>query len=791
MSQWSTLRERSTGKWQIPLLVFSVIFLGGSFLRIQPDPARLSPDEALETLDRLIARGLAGRAIELAEILLAEGGPTAASLAPVHLRLARALFRGARDEGIKSPRAGRRITESYQHAAEHGLKLTADDLEHLGQAFEWQGQVDPALSCYTRAIDGGIEHRGDLRRRLIWLTLRRPEALPEHVNEMLDVLLAEVEGHRLDLRLWAIEQKIHVLEELDRLAEAATLLARNRDRFQGSDLQNHFDYLEALYLYKKGRYEQADKFLRALRNRLDSFDELHAMTGWLLGRVVLSDGGPQRPAEAMSFFSDVIAYHPESVYAVASRVGLAESLALLELHDEALDAFRVAVDRLQAFSDQRVVNREVLRASLGVTAEAQRQAGRFGAAMGYAQLATTLVDRENTEQTTLFLQQLAQVQALRAEELKGHAEALRAAEDITAGAVRQRAWDMYAAAAETSLQIARINVLNDRLSADWSWRAAEFYGEADQGGRSVELYREYVRERPGHALVPRALLRIGQHCHATGRLPEAIEAYQHCYRNFPRTLDGARALVPLARAYLAEGPGHEELAEKTLRVILEDSEVFTPQAPEFADALFILGDVLNRRGAFERAIATLEEALERYPDDPRVWRTRFLLADSYRQSAWGLKQEMAEAAFGSELQQMQTESILRFNRARELYRGLITEYEVRGLAGLNRLEQVYFRHASLYQADCYFETRDYGPALKLYEEAASTFKDSPTALAAYVQIINCHVFLGEPQEARAALARALILVDAIRQPAFHRSVSPETQSDWRRYFEWLGDSELF
>ena len=72
-----------------------------------------------------------------------------------------------------------------------------------------------------------------------------------------------------------------------------------------------------------------------------------------------------------------------------------------------------------------------------------------------------------------------------------------------------------------------------------------------------------------------------------------------------------------------------------------------------------------------------------------------------------------------------------------------------------------------------------------------TFKDSPTALAAYVQIINCHVFLSQPLEARAALARALILVDAIPRAGFGRSVSPETHRDWKRYFEWLGESELF
>jgi hypothetical protein len=65
------------------------------------------------------------------------------------------------------------------------------------------------------------------------------------------------------------------------------------------------------------------------------------------------------------------------------------------------------------------------------------------------------------------------------------------------------------------------------------------------------------------------------------------------------------------------GPDHWELAERTLRIVLEESEVFTPQAPEFVDALFLMGDALNRSGQCERAIAVLEEAMERYPDEPR------------------------------------------------------------------------------------------------------------------------------------------------------------------------------
>ena len=249
-------------------------------------------------------------------------------------------------------------------------------------------------------------------------------------------------------------------------------------------------------------------------------------------------------------------------------------------------------------------------------------------------------------------------------------------------------------------------------------------------------------------------------------------------------------MVRPARSYLAMGPDYEELAEKTLPIVLDGAEVFTPEAPEFADALFLLGEAQNRRGDFERGIATLEEAMERYPDDRRVWKARFLLADGFRKSGLALKAEAADVNSAGEVAHMRLAASERFHSARDLYRLLISEYELRDSSQLGRLQQVYLRLAYFYEADCYFETRNYARALKLYEEAAGAHKDSTGALAAYVQIINTQVFLGEPEEARAALARALVLTDAIPDEAFARSVSPETRKDWKRYFGWLAEAEL-
>ena len=133
----------------------------------------------------------------------------------------------------------------------------------------------------------------------------------------------------------------------------------------------------------------------------------------------------------------------------------------------------------------------------------------------------------------------------------------------------------------------------------------------------------------------------------------------------------------------------------------------------------------------------------------------------------------------------------RFAAARHAYRELIDEYELRHPSELSALENVYLRHAYLYEADCYFEARLYQEALSRYDRSAALLRDSPSALAAYVQIINCHVFLGQAAEAKAALARAQVLIEGMSPEIFASSVSPESKEEWKEYFAWLERAEIF
>ena len=452
---------------------------------------------------------------------------------------------------------------------------------------------------------------------------------------------------------------------------------------------------------------------------------------------------------------------------------------MLQQHEAALVSFREAIDGLAKVQNRRLLNPDIIRVSLGIRAQEQRDLGEFEAALSYVSLALSLVDEDRPEQEVALLQQRIDIEGLLAEHLLAEAETQ---EEPMASETRQRAYAHFASASDDALDVERKMVWDELLAAKAAWQAAELRGKAQDRMEAARLFRKFTYDRPAHALVPRALFRIGQLKQADGDLDGAIDAYRICFNEHKRTIDGLRALIPLAECFMAKGREADEDVEATLDIILEKSEVFTPEAPEFKDALFLYGEVLTRRNAFEEAIGKLEEALERYPEDERVWSARGLLANCYRRSALALKREIRDATSAAEIDHMEEEAQARFERARVLYRRLIDELSRRSLASLAPLERVALRHAHFYEADCLFEMNRYAEALKLYEEAASLYKDSATSLSAYVQIINCHVFMGESEEARSALARARILVDTIPDGAFARSLSPQGRKDWQQYF---------
>src|SRR5438552_17886326 len=80
------------------------------------------------------------------------------------------------------------------------------------------------------------------------------------------------------------------------------------------------------------------------------------------------------------------------------------------------------------------------------------------------------------------------------------------------------------------------------------------------------------------------------------------------------------------------------------------------------------------------------------------------------------------------------------------------EFYRRGTA--RDLDKLYLKLAHFYRADCVYDLGQFAESIKLYGEAAFAYKDDPSAVAAYVQIVNANVALGKTAEAKAANERA-------------------------------------
>lgn len=813
---WHEFRERVTGKWQIPAFVLALALLGVSVATYRSPVDKIPFDRLRAELPSLIDAGRYTAAIEAAEQLFLVPDKSPKELAEVHAALGRARLLRAARSGARVPSVGRAVVGHYQSAAEAGYQIGASDHEIIGRAYDWAGDFRSAVQHYDAAI--ALTDGADLDLR--WRSARlHAEVVATPVKALHEILsgLMRDSAERPDILTWALEREIDFLSDAGRDDDAVALLERYGARLEGDPWRSWLDYLNAYRLFRSHAYDEVEDRLRSLRDTLDLRDELYARTGWLLGRVVLGLDGAQRPVEAISFFRDVMSVGSAPVYAAAAELGTAESLVALERFDEALDRYASVMSLMRRLPPSRHLSPAVIESSATVISERLRRAGRIDAALRFARLAAVADPAAPVTRRVVVLERLSDLLAALAREKREQADRLVGVLAATTAdhpalkggdgaanvagsdsdrrnrirALREEARALLLESGDDGARLAAL-ITNDAERAGMlSWRAAERIHESGDLETIVTWMTNFITVWPASPYVSRALHYRGEALQSLGRLAEAVDTYQENVRRFPRTPDAAGSLIPLARCYIAMGKDHADLAEKTLRLVLDDSEVFTPQAPEYADALFLLGELLNRSGSFERAIPEFEEAMQRYPNDPRTARARFLLGDCYRQSAMALGHDLDDASFAAQRRSMQAEQRQRLRKAAGLFSQTVQEFESRPDGTLDPLDRVYLRHARLYLADCYFELGQYEQALAHYERAGWIYKGTTTALSAYVQIVNCHVFMGHGADAAAALRRALYLVDTMPDNVFASDVGSESRKDWRSYFEWVQKSNLF
>jgi tetratricopeptide (TPR) repeat protein len=785
-------RERLAGKWQIPALLIALAGLVGVATQIESPERKLGIDKHLEQIARQLDAGMQDAVLARIERLLAWEDLQKEHRLTLLLQRARARQDRAERRGDLSSAVSEEVLKDYAAVIDGHVALTERDHARMARCLERLGQYAAAVVSYDRAAELAPPPALDYRRKLIELSEYPLQVSDEEFAKLLEGYLTAADSvDNLPELTWALARRVEMLSQCGDSERADALLERYRERLADSSEAASYAYLLALADYGAGRFDEAERRLRALLNDSSPVGPVFARAGWLLGKVVANDGQAQRPEEAIAIFREVIASHADPTYVAASRVGMAEALAAVERFEEAREAYKQAINDQRRLRHSHLVNPDRIRVSLTAVGEEALAQNALARAAEFFALALDLVPAGDPELEARHRQLLANTQAQRARALRGEAAELRAATtngfSAEADALDSEARRLLGEAGDDYMRIAWLTTLNETRASDAMWTAANLFDEGGHEQRAINLLQAFVRDRPDSEIIPRVLMRLGKALQRAGRYEEAVEAFRRNVSTYPRSPFALRSLVPLAECFMAQGGAADVEAENALRQILDNSVLFTPEAPEYCDAMFLLGELYCRQGRYEEALPVLEETLANYPSDPRLSRAMFLAANAYRLSAMAVKEDLRKPELVGESKRLRAEFARRLQEAGRRFRLLTERLEQRREEELSDLDRLYLQDARLYEAACLFEQERYADALALYERAAWIYKDSPVALGAYVQVINCYIFLGRREEAETALRRAQYLVEAIADERFTASGGSQSRADWRRYFNWVGD----
>lgn len=815
--------------WQLPLFLFSLGLFGyAAYLFIDPKPG-LTIDQKIELARTYLDYDRPEASIDQLNKLLNGERLTLENQSKIHLMLAESIELAQKLKKLDLPVNHERIIEQSRIALNQGVKPEADIYRRMGESYESLGNSDEALKNYRRAEAMDVNRSLPLKRKVIDLQMAQNDsgAAEASLDDYLkDAKLSDGE------RAWALGEKSHLLVDGGKYIEARALLGEalrlNSDPMAQGQLHYWLGYSE----WKLGDPAEAERLLRVARDFLKVRHPADADAAYALGRIRQDKGDFK---EAKSFFESILVSHPDAPVALQAKLGRGMCRISLGEDNPGLNDLQTLVNEVSSKPAHKRVIPEVVHGLRDAAATLATRDNLQGAleVMTYEQTLTPVP-------TGPFFARLATVFEKRAEQIEGSIESAPNPDEKfrrqqQTRDLRTRAGDAYIAYAKAVSGTSD----EDRAYGDAVWKAVDLYDQSGSLPLSIAALELFVGDRPDDGQAPDALLRLGRAYQAAGDFDKAIAALQRNQFRYPNSLAASKSGVPLAQAYIAKGPDSYAKAEKTLRAVIENNRLITPDADEFRQALFELAQLYYRTERFEESVARLEELTERYTDDPRMGQLLFLMADSYRKSAVLLRQALAakdqakqdevasaklaaatasageataeastaastdaptDAPTDADLQaaaaraandKMEAEAAIRdrLNRAGDLYARVVERFRTK--APEADLDKLYLKLSHFYRADCLYDLGDYKSAIKLYDAAALRYQDDPSALAAYVQIVNSWCELGQLDEARTANERAKWLLRKMPADAFDGAGLEMSKAYWEQWLKWTNRAGMF
>jgi tetratricopeptide (TPR) repeat protein len=314
-----------------------------------------------------------------------------------------------------------------------------------------------------------------------------------------------------------------------------------------------------------------------------------------------------------------------------------------------------------------------------------------------------------------------------------------------------------------------------KFYSDDLWHSAESYFHGHSFTRTVALLNEYLKYEP-EIRNPEALLRLGQAQLALGKFQKCITAFEECIEFHPRDSSTYQARIDCAKAYWHLGNTKE--AERLLRENLVGSAL-KPTSPEWRDSLFELGMLLHETGRYEESIGTLEEAIERYPQDRQRLVAQYEIGESYRRWAKEIRDSAARARTASEREKREQLAIERLTTALKHFEEVqvsitFKTHDIRS----DPLMGTMLRNCYMLEGTVLYDLGKYKEAIESFSNVASLYPDDPFVLETFVQIANCWRRLDRLDNARGAVKQAQIALAGLPANADFTSTTALNREEW-------------
>lgn len=765
--------------WQMPLLLASLGLFGYATYLLWDPTAPPSVDQRLDVAKKLLTVERPEAAVEQLNSILKLDNLTAAQKSRTHILLAEGIEQYQDQRKTIIPALQTKIIEQTRMALMDNQQIDAAGYRRVAKAFESLGQVSEALDYYKRSAALDPDRSLRLAKKVIELELQGSDtvAADQELKEYLkSPALTDAE------RCWALGERAQVLTDLKQFAEARSVLQQALRMSQNTLQEGEINYRTGYVSYNLGELDDAERSLRIARDQFRGNHPLDADACLLLGKIHQD----RRQAEmAESFYKTILSDYPESKAVPLARLGLGMCRAARRDDDGAVADLTTLAKEIDELPKLVSIKDDVI-AGL-------RQAGGWMGSRGNAKGALDLMAAEqllHPEPEGDFFNRLTEAFATRADQIETSLADAAPAERIKR---QQQVRELRHRAADAAIAYSRKQTaVDDRAYGDSLWRGIDLYERSADIPSAISTLELFITERPTDPLTPDALLRLGQAYRSIGQFDKAIAAYQKNQSSYPKSLAASKSAVPLALAYEAKGPDYFGRAQTVLESVLDNNPLLDPKSEEFRQALLELGMLNYKSGRYEQAIARLNEFKSRYEKDENIPQVLFMTADSFRKSSQQLSQKLATASAadpGFDPAEIDSTKRQRLGQAKALYDQSIEKFKQ--VPPSDDTEKLYEKLAHFYRADCLYDLGEYEKSIPLYDTAAFKYQDDPSALAAYVQIVNAWCRLNKPEQAKAANERAKWVLRRIPPEAFTNGTFSMPKEYWEQWLKWSNDSGMW